>query len=150
MTAEPEVAAQLTDELGAAAFALGSLAGTTEAMQWPATLAGRADTLATQLCRDADDKLASQTVTDVMGALWPHCDPETIGRADWWRTPLGRMCARSLGRDDAEAVTQSVAAAMLGVTVGTVKQLVARGNLGRHPDGGVNRASVLIRLVRLG
>jgi hypothetical protein len=150
MTVTAEVAAQLADELGGAVYALAVLAGPAEVVQWPATLADRAEVLAAQLCQDDDDKLAAQTVIDAMGALWPHGDPESVGRVDWWRTPLGRMCARSLGRDDAEAVTQSVAAAMLGVTLGTVKQLVARGNLDRHPDGGVTRASVLARLVRLG
>lgn len=59
-----------------------------------------------------------------------------------------RVCARSLGRDDAEAITHSVAAAMLGVHPGTVAQLVHRGTLDRHPDGGILRASVLQRLAR--
>jgi len=56
---------------------------------------------------------------------------------------------RVLGTDDAEAVTYSVAAAMLGVTKGTASTLVQRGRLDRHPDGGITRASVFIRLVRL-
>lgn len=111
-------------------------------------LTSTAATLAGQLCQDTDDRLAAQTCIDVMCTLWPHGAPEDVGRADWWRTPLGRMCARSLGRDDAEAVTHSVAAAMLGVTRGTIAQWVTRGTLDRHPDGGVLRASVLQRLAR--
>ena len=37
---------------------------------------------------------------------------------------------------------------MLGVHPGTVAQLVHRGTLDRHPDGGILRASVLQRLAR--
>ena len=69
-------------------------------------------------------------------------------RADWWRTPLGRVCARSLGHDTADAVTHSTAAAMLGIKVGSVGPMVHRGYLDRHPDGGVTRSSVLARLAR--
>jgi hypothetical protein len=109
-----------------------------------------AEVMVAQLSQDSDDRLAAQTCIDLMCLLWPARSPEDCGQADWWRTPLGRLCARSLGRDDAEAVTHSVAAAMLGVTVGTVAQLVHRGSLDRHPDGGVLRASVLQRVDRLG
>lgn len=97
--------------------------------------------LASQLAQDEDDRLAAQTVIDLAGLAW-ESDPS----AQWWRTPLGRLVARSLGHQDTEAVTQSVAAAMLGVTRGTIAQLVARGTLERHPDGGVSRASVLKRI----
>lgn len=100
------------------------------------------------LAQDADDKLAAEACLSVMTVLWPHGSPEDVGEPGWWRTPLGRLCARSLGRDDTEAVTHSVAAAMLGVTRGTVAQMVHRGTLDRHPDGGVLRASVLQRLAR--
>lgn len=104
--------------------------------------------LAAQLVQDEDDRLAGQTVIDIMTTLWPHVSPEQAGMADWWRTPLGRACARSLGREDAESISQSVAAAMLGVTRGTIAQMVHRGTLDRHPDGGVLRSSVLQRLAR--
>lgn len=97
----------------------------------------------------AHDRLSAQTVIDLMCVLWPHGSPEDSGCPEWWRTPLGRLCARSLGTDDAEAVSRSVAAAMLGVTAGTVQQLVHRGTLDRHPAGGVLRASVLQRIDRL-
>jgi hypothetical protein len=80
-----------------------------------------------------------------MGLLWAQAQPEACGRADWWTTPLGRLCARWAG--DETAVTQETAAQMLGVTRGTVAQLVARGTLGRH-GGGVSRVSVLQRLAR--
>lgn len=146
-----DVARQIRDELHERAWAL-HVCGLAFADPLDeiarSQLASTAAVLAGQLCQDADDRLAAQSCIDLMCALWPHSAPEDCGRADWWRTPLGRMCARSLGRDEAEAVTHAVAAAMLGVTRGTIAQLVHRGALDRHPDGGVLRASVLRRLAR--
>ena len=96
--------------------------------------------IAAQLSSD-DEHLAAQTVIDCAGHLWP-ADPEP----EWWRTPLGRLVARSVGGEDA-SVTQAEAAAMLGVTRGTIAQLVSRGTLARHPDGGVDRAAVIARML---
>jgi hypothetical protein len=48
--------------------------------------------------------------------------------------------------DDAEAVSASVAVAMLGAPVGASDTLHSEGKLDRHPDGGVVRASVMQRL----
>lgn len=110
-----------------------------------AGVVARCTALVAELCGD-DDRLAAEACLSVMCVLWPHGCPEDIGQAEWWRTPVGRLCARSLGRDDAEAVTYSVAGAMLGLATGTVSSMVSRGNLDRHPDGGVVRASVLQRL----
>lgn len=138
-------AAQLTDELGRALVQpIRSLLGMDLADLVEERIDDRAGLLAAQLAQDDDDRLAAETVIDTLGLLWPHgvTDP------DWWRTPVGRLCARSLGRDDAEAVTHSVAAAMLGVTRGTIAQMAHRGTLDRHPDGGLTRASVLMRLGR--
>jgi hypothetical protein len=105
--------------------------------------------LACQLVQTDNDRLAAQTVIDLMVLLWPHCAPENCGRAEWWLTPLGQMCGRSLARDDAASLTQETAARMLGVARGTIATLLHRGTLARHPDGGVSRAAVLDRLVRL-
>lgn len=146
VTAAAEVASQLRDELAGAVAPLAVLAGPDAVRAWPGDVARHAATLAAQLVQDGDDRLAAETVLDVMAALWPHGSPEDVGRSDWWRTPLGRACARSLGRTDAEAVSYSAAAAMLGVTKATVQTLVTRGRLDRHPDGAVLRASVLQRL----
>lgn len=143
------VARQLGDELDRAIAApAGTLLGLDLLDILSERIGARSDLLAHQLCQDSDDRLAAQTVIDIMGALWPSCSPEDCGEAGWWRTPLGRMCARSLGHTDSDAVTYSVAAAMLGVARGTVSTLVSRGTLDRHPDGGVLRASVLQRLGR--
>lgn len=145
------VARQLADELDRAIAApAGSLLGLDLGELVHDRIASRSTLLAHQLCQDGDDRLAAETVIDVMAALWPSCEPEDAGEAGWWRTPLGRMCARSLGRDDSDSVTYSVAAAMLGVARGTVSTLVSRGTLDRHPDGGITRASVLLRAARLG
>lgn len=150
-TAMAAVAVQLQDELDRAIAApAGALLGLDLAEVLSERIAARADLLAGQLCQDGDDRLAAQTVIDIMAALWPSCAPEDCGEAEWWRTPLGRMCARSLGHSDSDAVTYSVAAAMLGVARGTVSTLASRGTLDRHPDGGITRASVLLRLARLG
>lgn len=90
-----------------------------------------------------DDQEAAQAAIDVMTTLWPHADPELVGRADWWSTPLGQAVARTTDHDQATAVTRSVAAAILGVHIGTVDQLAHRGTIARHPDGGIVRADVL-------
>lgn len=150
MTPRP-AADQLADELHTIAWSLhccGIRFADPTTPDAVADLAATARLLVGQLAQDDDDRLAAETAQDVMTALWPHGSPEHIERGDWWTTPLGRLCARALGRDDTDAVTQSVAAAMLGVTRGTIAQMVHRGTLDRHPDGGVLRASVLQRLGR--
>lgn len=118
-----------------------------EALRFLQTVEGSAPHVAQQL-RSSDDNELAQTVSDLMNALWPNGSPEQCGQPEWWRTPVGRVCAKSLGIAGAEEVTHSVAAAMLGVTRSTVATLVARGTLDRHPDGGVLRSSVLARLAR--
>lgn len=109
-----------------------------------ARIQSAAPVLAAQLSGGAD-RLATQTAINLMTTLWPHGDPAP----EWWSTPLGRAWRRSLGTDD-HAVSQSVAAAMLGVHRGTIAQLVHRGTLARHPDGGVSVAAILARRDRLG
>ncbi|MFD5179333.1 hypothetical protein ACFWM1_26235 [Nocardia sp. NPDC058379] len=96
-------------------------------------IAATAPVLAASLCGD-DDLVAAQTVIDLAGVAWPE-RPEPV----WWRTPVGRMVGRSVGREDTESVSYSVAAAMLGVATGTVKSMMAREHtdLDRHPDGGL-------------
>lgn len=153
MTPAPlgEVARQIRDELADRAWHL-HICGLAFADPLDeiarSQLTSTAAALAGQLCQDTDDRLAGQACIDLMNTLWPHGAPEDVGQADWWQTPLGRACARALGRTDDEAVTHAVAAAMLGVTRGTIAQWVHRGTLDRHPDGGVLRASVLQRLAR--
>lgn len=139
------VAAQLEDELGDRAAGLDALISPFSGVHLLAEVLAQVPSLAVQLVQDDDDRLAAQTVIDVMAALWPAQDPP----AEWWATPVGRCVARSVGAEDSETVTRSVAAAMLGVHPGTVARLVARGRLDRHPDGGILRASVLQRLASM-
>ena len=135
---------QLAAELGARVHALAVLGGpeaVARADRWTRELVDR---IVPPLLSD-DDHQVAEAVLDIMVALWPDgCEPP----AEWWRTPVGRVVARSIGAEDSEAVTHSVAAAMLGVSRGSIGQMVARGHLDRHPDGGVLRSSVLQRLAR--
>lgn len=136
---------QLADELDAIESSLIPFTGVRAAdIISPAHVAG----VVAELAQEDDDRLAAEACLSVMSALWPHCLPERCGRADWWQTPLGRLCARSAGRDDAEAVTHSVAAAMLGMAPGSIGVMIQRGHLDRHPDGGVLRSSIMARLAR--
>lgn len=145
MTAE--IVDQLCDEVDARLVALAPFVGVDTSIELAALLEARCRSIVAQLCGD-DDRLAAGSCVSIMCVLWSTGDPEDSGNPQWWRTPLGQACARSLGRTDAEAVTHSVAAAMLGVAKGTVSTMVSRGTLDRHPDGGVLRASVLQRLGR--
>ncbi|WP_154697550.1 hypothetical protein [Lentzea guizhouensis] len=65
---------------------------------------------------------------------------------DWWATPLGRVAARRAGHPSRQHVSFGVAGAMLGITRQGVHDLVNRGKLERHPDGGVTVESIQIRL----
>lgn len=117
--------------------------------------------VAAALC---DTDRALDVVDHVIAALYPDGDPPL----EWWRTPLGIAVAREVGCDEAiadptllrclyglaaEPWSRAQAGRVLGVSEGTVAQLLARGTVARHPgaDGvhrGVNRASVLAYLAR--
>lgn len=95
-------------------------------------LTPRVEQAAPRLAGQLDDEdEQTRTATDVMLALWGRDDPDD----DWWRTPLGRRCARALAHDSTEAVTYERAARMLGLARGTVSTMVRRGALDRHPGG---------------
>lgn len=89
-----------------------------------------------------DDHAAAEAVVDL--ALLAHGDADIPDA--WWQTPLGKVTARSVEADDAEAVTPRAAARMLGISEPRVYQLRDSGKLDRHPEGGVTRASVLARI----
>ena len=149
MTAS-DVAAQLTTELGSVARAVGAVLGVDILAPIELRIDDAAARLAAELGSD-DDWVAADAARTVMDARWPD---DTDPPPRWWRTPVGRLVARSVGGDTADAVTHSVAAAILGVTTGTVAQMMGRakngtggsGGLERHPDGGITRASVLARI----
>lgn len=118
---------------------------------WAPTLA-RCTDLTTALAH-GDPPAAHRTAELVLAACWP---PGITPPPEWWNTPLGRLVARWVNPGTG-SVTYDEAARMLGVSRGTVSQMVHRGvhgkggsgGLERHPDGGVTRASVLARIARL-
>ncbi len=143
MTTHETAAAQLVDELGAIATAMAALLGP----DLVAVLTDRADQAATRLVAElADGPLGDEPAADILALLWPHSDPDL----SWWRTPLGLLIAPhwAAHRDDT-GWTQAEAAEVLGVTRGTVAQLLARGALARAEGGRVSVASVIARLNRL-
>jgi hypothetical protein len=89
--------------------------------------------------------LAVRTAIRLVSALYPSDGPFNPP-AQWWQTPLGRIVAQRVGHPGAETVSYAVAGAMLGVTRQGVHDLVRRGKLTRHQDGGVTTASVRDRL----
>lgn len=148
-------ATQCRDEIQAVARSLAALG--LEGLELEGgkkALSGPAATIVANLASE-DTKVARHTYAALMALLWPHQPPEQAGRPDWWRTPLGQLCARQAADDGAVGVSSATAAAMLGVTKGTVAQMVSRGNLDRHSGGGagptatgVSRAGVLRRIIR--
>ncbi|GAA2080084.1 hypothetical protein [Actinomadura alba] len=94
-----------------------------------------------------DDQAAALTAARLIAALYPG-DTALEPPADWWRTPFGRVVAHRLGHPSTQAVSYSVAGAMLGITRQGVHDLVSRGKLARHPDGGVLVTSIRSRLNR--
>lgn len=137
-----ETTEQLSAEIGDVARSIGDILGADIAEQIELRLESRCRLLAAELCSE-DDHAAAEAARTVMFVRWPEgCEPPP----EWWRTPVGRMVARSIGHEDGDSVSRSVAAAILGVHPGTVATLLERGKLERHPDGGITRASVLARL----
>lgn len=106
----------------------------TEAKAWAAALLGN------------DDEAAVSTVMTLIAALYPG-DAPFDPPVDWWRTPLGQVVIRRVGHPAAESVSLSTAGAMLGMTKQGVHDLVRRGKLTRHEDGGVTTESVRARLI---
>lgn len=90
-----------------------------------------------------DQALARSTAARVLAAVQPS-DPDP----SWWRTPFGRAVVRLIGHPGRASVSRSVAGAMLGITRQGVQDLVNRGKLARHPDGGVSVASIRDRAAR--
>lgn len=111
-------------------------------------IAAKAPTLAS-LITHTEEHIRWLTVTALMTTLWPTATPEESDEPEWWLTPLGRACARVLADENDESITQLVAARMLGITRGSVAQMVARGNLPRH-EPGVSRSAILRRIGTVG
>jgi hypothetical protein len=134
--------AQMEDELGGLAARIGAVLGTDLQLMAVERAQARAGWLVAQL---ADGDQPDATAADLLALLWPDDPPLT-----WWRTPLGLLVAPTVAQEeDASAWSLAEAATVLGVTVGTVKQLGHRTSLERVSGGRISRRSVLARLVRL-
>lgn len=138
---QDQAGAQLADELGGLAARIGAVLGTDLQLAATERAQARAHLLVAEL---ADGDHPDATSDDLLALLWPDDPP-----LDWWRTPLGLLCAPTAAREDAPGWSRSEAAEVLGVSPGTVAQLVARGTLDPATGGGVGRRSVLTRVVRL-
>lgn len=92
-----------------------------------------------------EPRAAMMLAIRLVSTLWPG-DTGFDPPVEWWRTPLGRVVAWQVGHPTAVAVPYPVAGAMLGMTRQGVHDLVSRGKLDRHRDGGVTTESVRARL----
>jgi hypothetical protein len=92
-----------------------------------------------------DDQTAIRTAARLIATLYPG-DRPFDPPAEWWGTPLGQVVAVRAGHPWAESITYATAGAMLGITRQAVHDLVRRGRLPRHPDGGVPSSAVRDRL----
>lgn len=117
---------QLVDEIEVVAVRVGAVLGVDLFDLLVQRAHDRAPALLAAVLDETDDRVAAGTAVDVMALLWGQGDPDP----DWWHTLLGRLLARPLAREDTESVTHSVAAAMLGVTRGTVRTDGVSGHLG--------------------
>jgi hypothetical protein len=99
-----------------------------------------ADTL-----RGSDDDAAVRAGARLIATLYPG-DRAFDPPLDWWGTPLGQIVAGRVGHPSAVSVSYATAGAMLGITRQGVHDLVRRGRLPRHPDGGVPSTAIRDRL----
>jgi hypothetical protein len=108
-------------------------------------ISSRAGIWAHRLLHGTDTE-AAQLIARFVASLYPS-DREFSPPADWWQTPLGRIVLWRVGHPGSDAVSYATAGAMLGITRQGVHDLVQRGKLLRHPDGGVVAASVRARFI---
>ncbi|GAA4948700.1 hypothetical protein [Actinoplanes utahensis] len=99
----------------------------------------------TRTLEGGDDAAAVRLIARLIGTLYPG-DEAFLPPADWWRTPLGQIVVRRAGHPYAASVSYATAGAMLGITRQGVHDLVRRGRLPRHPDGGVPVSAIRDRL----
>lgn len=92
-----------------------------------------------------DDDAARMTAIRLISTLFPADEPFNPP-AQWWSTPFGRAVLLRAGHPNAEAVSFTVAAAMLGISRQGVHDLAKRGKVRAHPEGGVTVHSVRARL----
>lgn len=108
------------------------------------TIAAAVDTRAPRIVARLDrrDGDAAEIAAAVLTALWPI--PGSVPPT-WWSSPLGETVRHAMDGPDV-SLTHTETADLLGISRASIGQMVARGNLTRHPDGGVSRDSVFRRL----
>lgn len=126
----------LTELLGTTAMASVGERLAIEAEMWAAQLLGR------------DHQLAAQTARNIVRVLYGAGD-DFEPPPGWWASPFGRVVLLRIGHPSHERVSYAQAGAMLGITRQGVHDLLNRGKLQRHPDGGVAIDSVRQRSARL-
>ena len=99
-----------------------------------------------EVIHNGDEAAAIRMIARMVATLYPD-DHAFAPPADWWRSPLGQAVVRRVGHPYAESVSYATAGAMLGISRQGVHDLVRRGRLPRHPDGGVPVAAVRHRLL---
>jgi hypothetical protein len=95
--------------------------------------------------RHGDDREALMMAGRLIATLYPG-DRPFDPPPEWWATPFGQAVAVRSGHPWAEAVSYATAGAMLGISRQGVHDLVRRGKLPRHPDGGVPSLAIRDRL----
>ncbi|MEU8264495.1 hypothetical protein AB0C02_28215 [Micromonospora sp. NPDC048999] len=134
---------QLTGELLDRVQLLGDVVGHDLTEQLVDLTINQANCLVDELTSGRDPQGAADRL---LAALWPETGEPPLR---WWRTPLGVALASAMDLADAPGWSQAEAAEVLGVTRGTVAQLMARKDLSREPGRrSVSRWSVLARVSR--
>lgn len=107
-----------------------------------------AEVWATQLLGSAEES-ARAAVSKII-AILSTPDAEFDPSPQWWSSPFGRAVVLRVGHPSTTAVNYATCGAMLGITRQGVHDLVKRGKLDRHSEGGVACASIQhrARLVR--
>lgn len=94
-----------------------------------------------------DQQRAAATAARLLASLYPGDEPFDPPPS-WWATPFGQVVLRRIGHPARERVSYAGAGAMLGITRQGVHDLLARGKLRAHPEGGVTTDSVRERAIR--
>lgn len=93
----------------------------------------------------SDETVAVHAIVQLIAMFYPG-DAAFAPQLSWWGTPLGRITAIRFGHPGAMAVSYTTAGAMLGISRQGVHDLVKRGKLSLHPDGGVSTMAIRDRL----
>lgn len=82
----------------------------------------------------ADEAAAVATASRLLASLYGDVDEQALPQS-WWGTPFGKIVARRVGFPGRVELTGAEAAALLGITLQGVHDLVRRGKLDRTATG---------------